>query len=74
MEQETVSTEPSTDDDIKAVVSAIAGGDNVAAQASIDQIMQTKRDVALDLRKTELAGNLFVANAAGEQEEVPEEE
>ena len=41
MEQETVSTEPSTDDDIKAVVSAIAGGDNVAAQASIDQIMQT---------------------------------
>ena len=72
MEQETVSTEPSTDDDIKAVVSAIAGGDNVAAQASIDQIMQTKRDVALDLKKAEFAGSLFTAQE--KQEEVPEEE
>tara|TARA_Y100001951_G_C11251705_1_gene246835 strand:- start:152 stop:352 length:201 start_codon:yes stop_codon:yes gene_type:complete len=66
MEQET------SDNDIKAIVNAIAGGDNAAAQASIDQIMQTKRDTALDFKKTELAGSLFTAN--GEQEEVPEEE
>ena len=48
-------TEKSTDSDIQAVVNAISGGDNVAAQASFDQIMQTKRDAALDVKKAELA-------------------
>ena len=69
-----VTTEPTQDSELKAVVNAIAGGDNVAAQASFDSIMQSRTQAALDLKKTELAGNLFVANAAGEQEEVPEEE
>ena len=65
-------TEKTTDSDIKAVIDAIAGGNNVAAQSSFDQIMQTKKDTALELRKTELATGLFSPPA--EQEEVPEEE
>ena len=65
-------TEKTTDSDIKAVIDAIAGGNNVAAQSSFDQIMQTKKDTALDVRKTELATSLFSPPA--EQEEVPEEE
>ena len=65
-------TEKTTDSDIKADVRAIAGGDNVAAQASIDQILQTKKEVALDLKKAEFAGSLFTAQE--KQEEVPEEE
>ena len=65
-------TEKTIDSDIKAVIDAIAGGNNVAAQSSFDQIMQTKRDTALELRKTELATSLFSPPA--EQEEVPEEE
>ena len=65
-------TEKTIDSDIKAVIDAIAGGNNVAAQSSFDQIMQTKRDTALDVRKTELATSLFSPPA--EQEEVPEEE
>ena len=64
--------EKTTDSDIKAVIDAIAGGNNVAAQSSFDQLMQTKRDTALELRKTELATGLFSPPA--EQEEVPEEE
>ena len=65
-------TEKTTDSDIKAVIDAISGGNNVAAQSSFDQIMQTKRDIALDVRKTELATSLF--SPPEEQEEVPEEE
>ena len=65
-------TEKTIDSDIKTVIDAIAGGNNVAAQSSFDQIMQTKRDTALELRKTELATSLFSPPA--EQEEVPEEE
>ena len=65
-------TEKTIDSDIKTVIDAIAGGNNVAAQSSFDQLMQTKRDTALELRKTELATGLFSPPA--EQEEVPEEE
>ena len=65
-------TEKTIDSDIETVIDAIAGGNNVAAQSSFDQIMQTKRDTALELRKTELAASLFSPPA--EQEEVPEEE
>ena len=65
-------TEKTIDSDIKTVIDAIAGGNNVAAQSSFDQIMQTKKDTALELRKTELATGLFSPPA--EQEEVPEEE
>jgi hypothetical protein len=67
---EKVTTEPTQDSELKAVVNAIAGGDNVAAQASFDQIMQSRTQAALELKKTELAGNIF----AQKQEEVPEEE
>ena len=76
---EKVTTEPIQDSELKAVVNAIAGGDNVAAQASFDSIMQSRTQAALDLKKTELAGNIFaqkdeVTPEPEEQEEVPEEE
>ena len=59
MAENTTSSEPTQDSDIKAVVNAIAGGDNVAAQQSFDQIMQTKMKTALDSKTVDLAGNLF---------------
>ena len=67
-------TEKSTDSDIQAVVNAISGGDNVAAQASFDQIMQTKRDAALDVKKAELAAAVFVAPEEAVEEPTEEEE
>ena len=74
-----VTTEPTQDSELKAVVNAIAGGDNVAAQDSFDSIMQNRIQAALELKKTELAGNIFAQTAEvtpepEEQEEVPEEE
>ncbi len=74
-----VTTEPTQDNELKAVVNAIAGGDNVAAQASFDSIMQSRTQAALELKKTELAGNIFaqkgeVVPEPEGQEEVPEEE
>ena len=72
-----VTTEPTQDSELKAVVNAIAGGDNVAAQDSFDSIMQNRIQAALELKKTELAGNIFAQEVEVEpveQEEVPEEE
>ena len=72
-----VTTEPIQDNELKAVVNAIAGGDNVAAQDSFDSIMQNRIQAALELKKTELAGNIFAQEVEvepEEQEEVPEEE
>ena len=59
MAENTTSSEPTQNSDIKAVVDAIAGGNNVAAQQSFDQIMQTKLKTALNSKTVELAGNLF---------------
>ena len=59
MAENITSSEPTQDSEIKAVVDAIAGGNNVAAQQSFDQIMQTKIKTALDSKTVELAGNLF---------------
>ena len=72
-----VTTEPIQDNELKAVVNAIAGGENVAAKASFDSIMQNRIQAALELKKTELAGNIFAQEVEVEpveQEEVPEEE
>ena len=67
-------TEKTTDSDIKAVIDAISGGNNVAAQSSFDQIMQTKRDAALDVQKAELAAAVFVAPEEPVEEPTDEEE
>ena len=74
-----VTTEPIQDNELKAVVNAIAGGENVAAKASFDSIMQSRTQAALELKKLELAGNIFAQKAEVTpepegQEEVPEEE
>jgi|TARA_Y100000310_G_C20140361_1_gene559978 hypothetical protein len=52
-------TQASTDAGLKDVVSAIAGGDNVAAQKSFDQIMQMKKQDALSAQKLDMASNMF---------------
>ena len=52
-------TETTKDSEIKAVVDALAGGDNVKAQASFDQVMQMKKDAAIETHKQEFASNLF---------------
>ena len=41
-------TQASTDADLKDVINAISGGDNVAAQKSFDQVMQLKQQDALN--------------------------
>ena len=61
-------TEITKDSDIKAVVTALSGGDNIAAQASFDQVMQMKKDAALEIKKGELAAAVFVKP----EESVPE--
>ena len=76
-------TQASTDADLKDVISAIAGGDNVAAQNSFDQVMQLKKQGVMDAHKLELAGNMFQPPEAnpgtdtgitGDPAEVAEEE
>jgi len=83
MAENTTSSEPTQNSDIKAVVDAIAGGNNVAAQQSFDQIMQTKLKTALNSKTVELAGNLFTppeptagidTGITGDPTEVEEEE
>ena len=61
METETTTTEPTQDaeEHIKSVITAISAGDNVSAGDSFNQVMQAKRDAALETRKTDLSGNLF---------------
>ena len=59
MAENTTSAEPTGNGEIKAVIDAISGGNNVAAQSSFDQVMQTKLKTALDSKTVELAGNLF---------------
>tara|TARA_B110001454_G_C12492472_1_gene339102 strand:+ start:185 stop:424 length:240 start_codon:yes stop_codon:yes gene_type:complete len=52
-------TQASSDADLKDVINAIAGGDNVAAQKSFDQVMQLKKQEALDGYKLNMASNMF---------------
>ena len=61
MDTEETTTEPTQDaeDHIKSVITAISAGDNVSAGDSFNQVMQAKRDSALEIRKTTMSGNLF---------------
>jgi len=75
MENETkVSTEPVADNNLERVAKQIAGGDNVNAQASLNQILQDKKDAALERRKNELAAAMFAKQAEPEEIEAPVEE
>ena len=76
-------TQASTDADLKDVINAISGGDNVAAQKSFDQVMQLKINDALNTQKLDMAGNMFQPPEAnpgtdtgitGDPAEVEEEE
>lgn len=76
-------TQASTDAELKDVISAIAGGDNVAAQASFDQVMQLKKQDALTAHKLDMSGNMFQppepnpgqdTGISGDPAEVEEEE
>tara|TARA_Y100000310_G_C20490960_1_gene719192 strand:- start:210 stop:437 length:228 start_codon:yes stop_codon:yes gene_type:complete len=56
MENETeVSTVSVADNNLERVAKQIAGGDNVNAQASLNQMLQDKKDAALERKKNELA-------------------
>ena len=52
-------TQASTDADLKDVIDAISGGNNVAAQKSFDQVMQLKQQDALNAQKQDMASNMF---------------
>jgi|TARA_Y100001949_G_scaffold153762_1_gene140903 hypothetical protein len=76
-------SEKSTDNDIQNVIKAISGGDNIAAQASFDQVMQMKTQDALSAQKLDMAGNMFTppeptagidTGITGDPAEVEEEE
>lgn len=76
-------TEKSTDNGVQDVIKAISGGDNVAAQASFDQVMQMKMQDALSAKKIDMAGNMFTppeptagidTGITGDPAEVEEEE
>ena len=67
-------TEKSTDSGIKDIVAALSGGDNVAAKASFDQVMQMKQDAALEIKKGELAAAAFVKPEESVEEPTDEEE
>ena len=67
-------TEITKDSDIKAVVTALSGGDNIAAQASFNQVMQMKKDAALEIKKGELAAAVFVNPEEPVQEPKDEDE
>ena len=76
-------TQASTDADLKDVINAISGGDNVAAQKSCDQVMQLKQQDALNAHKQDMAGNMFQppepnpgqdTGISGDPAEVEEEE
>ena len=68
MENETeVSTEPVADSDLERVTKQIAGGDNVNAEKSLDQLLQMKKDSALERRKLELAAAMFAKQAEPEE-------
>jgi hypothetical protein len=78
-----MATEKSTDNGVQDVIKAISGGDNVAAQASFDQVMQMKMQDALSAKKIDMAGNMFTppeptagidTGITGDPAEVEEEE
>ena len=49
MENETeVSTEPVADNNLLRVTKQIAGGDNVNAEKSLQQVLQNKKDAAIE--------------------------
>ena len=75
MENETeVSTEPVADSDLERITKQIAGGDNVNAEKSIDQVLQMKKDSALERKKLELAADMFAKQAEPVEVEAPVEE
>jgi len=83
MEETEVVIEPTSDSQTKAIVDAIAGGDNVAAATSFDQAMQAKVNDALEKRKQEFSTNMFTppepttgidTGITGDPAEVSEEE
>ncbi len=45
--------------ELQGIVNAIAGGDNVAAKASFNQVMDTKREAGFAAKKAELQANIF---------------
>ncbi len=60
-------------DDIRNFLDAVAVGDNLAAQQYIDAALSAKSFDALDTRKQEIAGSLFVGQSETTETETTEE-
>jgi hypothetical protein len=69
-----VSTEPVADSDLERITKQIAGGDNVNAEKSFNQVLQMKKDSALERKKLELAADMFAKQAEPTEEPAVEEE
>jgi hypothetical protein len=72
---ETTTVEPTEKPDTSSIISAISKGDTVGAGTSFEDVMQQKKQDALNLRKQEFAASLFNApEVEQEQEPAVEEE
>ena len=72
---ETTTVEPTETPDTSSIISAISKGDTIGAGTSFEDIMQQKKQDALNLRKQEFAASLFIApEVEQEQEPAVEEE
>ena len=72
---ETTTVEPTEAPDASSIIDAIRQGDTIGAGTSFEDVMQQKKQAALDLRKQEFAASLFNApEVEQEQEPAVEEE
>ena len=72
---ETTTVEPTEAPDASSIISAISKGDTIGAGTSFENIMQQKKQNALDLRKQDFAASMFnTPEAEQEQEPAVEEE
>jgi len=72
---DTTTVEPTEMPDASSIISAISKGDTIGAGTSFEDIMQQKKQDALNLRKQEFAASLFNApEVEQEQEPAVEEE
>ena len=75
---ETTTVEPTEPMDASSIIKAIAKGDTVGAGNSFEDIMQQKKQAAMDDRRADFARNMFNApddvEVETEQEPAVEEE
>ena len=68
---ETTTVEPTEPVDASSIIKAIAKGDTVGAGNSFEDIMQQKKQAALDDRRADFAAGMFSAPDEIETEQEP---